>query len=662
MLTFIEITVSNLIVAGLLATLATFVQRANKWPHLAHFLWLLVLIKLLLPPLFPIPLELSAETTRNTPTLSRPFDSEPVPDMTTILPKKEALPIQEPSSRVRSAPAFVAEPLQALPKSAPWTTLDGLWILLGIWAIGSIVAFAASIRSIRAFQCVIDEASTVAPDELQALAREFCSKLGLERSPLVLLSSARISPMLWFGKGQAQIIIPKHFVDPTHVSHLYWILGHECAHFARRDHYTRWIEWLATNLFWWNPLVWWAKKQLRINEEICCDSLVLSQLKPNPRQYAGSLLSVIEFLAAPISRHPALASGMNSGEIMERRFHMIISNTRTLRPPPWFRSLATLLVLIALPLGFAGAQDKDAAPTKKKSTSHVLAKKNADINDLKEQLNALSAIYLDLMDKHGLDHAKTQEVGKQMEALADQIDAEQRLLAKKVSSPEGKALLQLGVPQRDLGQLILALEKDGLNSKAIQSTFKLAKTLIEQQRSHDKEQSAKTLAQLKELKLKQERLDFILSLHSRKSPESLTSTERDRLRVKELLGKDRLKALEELNLKKSLNPVLDRIFSIFVADRKDYVALENSLRELRLKDNEVKVIVKITQSAVKEYYRPAPPNPAREKAMRAFRKAARELGADVRAGKITKKEYLEKLKAIAKKLEMAKKVFGKKKD
>ena len=264
MLTIFEITLSNLIVAGLLAILATVVQRANKWPHLAHFLWLLVLIKLLLPPLFPISLELSAETPRPAPTLSQPSNDEPPPNSAALAPKEEALPIRHPSTRpLQSSPALINAPLQAFPKSAPWTLFDGLSILLGIWALGSLVAFAASIRSIRAFQRVIDEAGTVAPDELQALAREFCSKLGLKRSPLVLLSSARISPMLWFGKGQAQIIVPKHFIDPTQVSHLYWILGHECAHFARRDHYTRWFEWLATNLFWWNPLVWWAKKQLR---------------------------------------------------------------------------------------------------------------------------------------------------------------------------------------------------------------------------------------------------------------------------------------------------------------------------------------------------------------------------------------------------------------
>ena len=103
-----------------------------------------------------------------------------------------------------------------------------------------------------------------------------------------------------------------------------WILAHELAHelahVRRRDYLVRWLEWLACVVFWWNPVVWWAQRNLRAAEEICCDELVISCLNPKPISYANSLLSAVEFLARPALRPPAMASEINSGGFLERRF------------------------------------------------------------------------------------------------------------------------------------------------------------------------------------------------------------------------------------------------------------------------------------------------------------------------------------------------------
>ncbi len=81
-----------------------------------------------------------------------------------------------------------------------------------------------------------------------------------------------------------------------------WILAHELAHVRRRDYMVRWLEWLACVCFWWNPMVWWARHHLRVNEELCCDALVVSSLKPRPHTYADSLLTAVECLACPVVR------------------------------------------------------------------------------------------------------------------------------------------------------------------------------------------------------------------------------------------------------------------------------------------------------------------------------------------------------------------------
>ena len=69
--------------------------------------------------------------------------------------------------------------------------------------------------------------------------------------------------------------------DERRVQDWQWIVAHELAHVRRRDYLVRWVEWLACVCFWWNPVVWWAQRNLRAMEEICCDDLVLSTCTRN---------------------------------------------------------------------------------------------------------------------------------------------------------------------------------------------------------------------------------------------------------------------------------------------------------------------------------------------------------------------------------------------
>ena len=84
--TLFSVVVSNLLVAGLLAVVAWLVGRSGRRPVLAHALWVLVLVKLVTPPLVRIPLPLpavSAATTPAEPTPPPSFDGErePLPEV-----------------------------------------------------------------------------------------------------------------------------------------------------------------------------------------------------------------------------------------------------------------------------------------------------------------------------------------------------------------------------------------------------------------------------------------------------------------------------------------------------------------------------------------------------------------------------------------------------
>ena len=55
----IEIAVSNLLIAAILASIAVAVTRSRRSPAFAHCLWLLVLVKLVTPPIVRVPILVS---------------------------------------------------------------------------------------------------------------------------------------------------------------------------------------------------------------------------------------------------------------------------------------------------------------------------------------------------------------------------------------------------------------------------------------------------------------------------------------------------------------------------------------------------------------------------------------------------------------------------
>ena len=56
-----------------------------------------------------------------------------------------------------------------------------------------------------------------------------------------------------------------------------------------------------TALYWWNPVLWWARQALRDVEEQCCDAWVVWAFPDAAKSYAETLLETLDFLNRPNS-------------------------------------------------------------------------------------------------------------------------------------------------------------------------------------------------------------------------------------------------------------------------------------------------------------------------------------------------------------------------
>jgi len=317
----VEIGLSNVCFSTALALLAVTVGAKFKRPQLTHLVWLLVLVKLVTPPIltFAVPL---------------------LPDSPEI---------------------GFTQPAGAAHVSVSNGTLSAAFALLlpfG-WLLGSMMVLGWSLVRVFRFHRLLNAASSDAPHELHAAAERIARRLDLKNVPEILVTSARLSPMVWWIGGKVHVVMPAALLGHIEAGQWEWVLAHELAHVKRRDYLVRWVEWLACVCCWWNPVMWWARYNLRSNEELCCDALVVSSLHPTPRSYADSLLAAVEYLACPAIRSPAMASEVNSGGQLERRFKMIVSGTMNRKTSRWLQGCVLLCAGIVIPLGMGCARDYD---------------------------------------------------------------------------------------------------------------------------------------------------------------------------------------------------------------------------------------------------------------------------------------------------------------
>ena len=290
----LQLAVSNALLSAALAGLAYAVHHRGRHPVLAHALWVVVLVKVVTPPLVILPL----------------------------VPRPASVVVDSGPPTAASLGALA----QALSPGAPEMTaplvVDGPALLVLLWALGSALVLAVSLLRVRRFEGLLRRTSTPAPPPIARLAQTLATSLGLRSVPAIELSRARVSPMTWWMGRRVRIVIPSALAERTDPQHLRWVLAHELAHVRRRDHLVRWLEWVACVSFWWNPVVWWARRKLREAEEASCDALVLERLDGPARSYARALLAVVEILARPATPPLALATGVGAAEALERRFRI----------------------------------------------------------------------------------------------------------------------------------------------------------------------------------------------------------------------------------------------------------------------------------------------------------------------------------------------------
>lgn len=211
-------------------------------------------------------------------------------------------------------------------------------ILLGIWLAGILVMIVLTARSSLRLQNIRQSALPLQNPAIHRLYRHCLKELHI-RKEIPIYSTAFLQSPVITGFLRPRIYLPIHIISdysktdtdklcqascgscPSGMDGLHqirYMLLHELQHYRHKDALAGYLMTLTGILYWFNPMVWIALKEMRNDREIACDTSVLNMLEPDSYEdYGMTLIHFAEKLSRPAFPFAAGLSGSMSQ--MKRR-------------------------------------------------------------------------------------------------------------------------------------------------------------------------------------------------------------------------------------------------------------------------------------------------------------------------------------------------------
>jgi beta-lactamase regulating signal transducer with metallopeptidase domain len=197
---------------------------------------------------------------------------------------REDVSLTSTESTTESAGRQTAPPANQSPLLPAW----GKWFF-AFWLTGLFLLFVRLLVGLTAGVFLVRRGGAFADEALNELFSTLCAELRLKNKPRLLRSERRAMPVVC-GIFRSVVLLPAGAEDWT-AERQRMVLLHELAHVARRDCLTQVVALAACAFYWFNPLVWFAARRLRVEREQACDDRVLS-VGTKPSDYAFHLLEI----------------------------------------------------------------------------------------------------------------------------------------------------------------------------------------------------------------------------------------------------------------------------------------------------------------------------------------------------------------------------------
>ena len=312
----------------------------NRSAHVRYLLWLIVLAKCLVPPVYSIPVAVlppeGPPVYASAPPIAARMVAE---DRATEAAVTESAGPASAASIAASSPRVIERPARYDPRA---------WLALG-WLAGVVaLSFYYLLNALRT-QIWLQRRRKALPRESGHNIESFFTAHGVRRRPRIWLLDRISQPFVW-GLVRGSIYLPAELLDGQHAKFQASLLGHELSHILRFDALVNSLQVLAQTVFWFHPFVWWANRRIRAEREKCCDEMTIARGNTRPEEYSEAIVDTLAAKYEQARPVPSLAVAGQVKNIEERIRTMLRPGKEFYKHPSVpAAAMVVLLSLFAVP-------------------------------------------------------------------------------------------------------------------------------------------------------------------------------------------------------------------------------------------------------------------------------------------------------------------------
>jgi beta-lactamase regulating signal transducer with metallopeptidase domain/effector-binding domain-containing protein len=294
------------------------------WPQVRYALWVLVLIKLILPPSWSSQNSISSilqpvvqETINDQfPGFAGDIARKQMPAGITVPSPSDVTPVTRDSEKR----ADKQMPL-AVKSAATKAALKANWqvFAMAAWIAGMLVfvtILTIRIKRLRQWHRQQKERKTI-PVWFHDLLMQTSKRLKMQRLPAIVFSDQAVTPAV-YGIFHPVLLFPADYFDNLSRKEAEHVLLHELSHIKRGDLFLHGLTLALQIVYWFNPLLLWVRKHMKHIREICCDLTVANILREKTKEYRQTLVDTARELLTE-----SVEPGMGLLGVFEEPFRLV---------------------------------------------------------------------------------------------------------------------------------------------------------------------------------------------------------------------------------------------------------------------------------------------------------------------------------------------------
>ena len=300
LLTLAGISVSMALVTVILLSVRSFMKKYFT-ATCRYFIWGLVILRLLVPVGgIYTPSIISLSGIPEKPSVSEEDFSYIPPETSSVngvmampeveIPIREDGAIEVPDIPVQSSPANEEEKssLTSLSITVSQRFIYGVSI---VWVVGAAL-FLVRYGVCYAVSCArIRRTSREACGRIREIFLSKCSEMNIRKIPLIVVSEAVDSPML-YGFFRPTVVMPCIDLEDEAAE---FVIAHELTHYKRGDLYVKLASMVGNAIHWFDPAAYIASRMLSSEMELSCDEKVLRSFGDEERvSYGRVMLDIVK--------------------------------------------------------------------------------------------------------------------------------------------------------------------------------------------------------------------------------------------------------------------------------------------------------------------------------------------------------------------------------